>query len=120
MVLRRRLALLVLIVQDRRVLVERDDVGVGQLALRMSRGAHVRHVNLVLRLAGAERGFRGDVSARSGVRRVAHALELIVGLDCARVVQPVQQLLADCARAKPQSANCCLPFADERAAAQRA
>ena len=104
--MRRRLALLVLVVQDRRVGVERDDVRVRQLALRMSRRAHIGHVNFVFRLAGAERSFRRDVPARGRVRRVAHALQLVVGLDGSRDSAAGAAALPDCSRAKPQSANC--------------
>src|SRR5262245_16903593 len=58
----------------------------------MTRAAHVRHVDFVFRLAGAESSLRSHMSTRSRVRRVAHALQLVLGLDGARIVQPVQQL----------------------------
>ena len=113
----RRLALLVLIVQDRGVRIERHDVGVGQLSLAVSRGAHVRHVNLVLRLARAERGFGRNVPARREVRGVAHAFELVFGLDRARIVQPVEQRFRVALRETPLR-ELLLPFTDECAAPQ--
>src|SRR6187397_1372681 len=83
----------------------------------MTRGAYIRQVNLILGLAGAESSFRSDMSTRSCVRSVPHALQLVFGLDGAGIVQPVQQLFR-IGLAEAPVPELLLRFADERAAAQ--
>src|SRR6185503_1650906 len=77
------------VVQRRRILVERDDVPVRQLLLGMIDAAQIGEVDLILRLPFAKRALRGDVSTRAALVRAAQALDLILGLPRAIPVEAV-------------------------------
>ena len=76
-----------LVVQRRRVLVERDDVAVGQLGLALLRRAAVHLLELELRYAGTERRGHGLVAAHGHELRAAHAEDLVVRLGRAEEVE---------------------------------
>src|SRR5690606_15769025 len=63
---RRRTALLVLVVQDRGVLVERDDVAVRHLVLVVRGGPQVGEMDVELARPVAEGALGGKVGARAG------------------------------------------------------
>ena len=90
--LRRRLLVLVLVMQHRGVLVQRDDVAVGQIALGQTAGLEVGGMDRRLRPAFAEGALRGQMRRRAQRRCLAQALQLVAGLHRARVMQGVQHL----------------------------
>src|SRR5258706_4840744 len=87
------LPLVLRVVQHRRVLVEGDDVGVGQFLFRLIGRAEVGEVDLVLRLAGTERALGGAMAACAANVRLADAFDLVVGLPRAFVVKTQHQRL---------------------------
>ena len=76
-----------LVVKDRRMPVEGDDVVVGQLLLARARRSAIGEVNFVLRGTRPERLFRRPVGAHSGDRRFSHALDFIGRLGRPAVIQ---------------------------------
>ncbi len=108
----------VLVMQHRRVLVERDDVAVGQLLVALADGRAVGEVGLEFGCSGREGVPRRDVAACGHQRRPPHALELIGRLDRAVVMQLVQQpgRVGGCESPVGESG---LPLADEGDASSR-
>ncbi len=79
-----------LVMQDRGVLVVRDDVVIGHLLLALRAGLEVTHVGEVLGGALAKRGESRTVPAGAEIVGEAHALELVRRLDRAVEMQSRQ------------------------------
>ena len=65
------------VVEHRAVLVECDDVAVGQLCIDMTDRGAVVAVNIELRFAGTERGLGGDMAFGAPSRSETHDGELV-------------------------------------------
>ena len=89
--LRRRIAFQFGVVQHGGVLVEADDVLVGQFGGVLARGLAIGQVDVELAGAGAEGGFGGPVRAGGLALGQAHQRDLVGGLVRALVVQVVQR-----------------------------
>ena len=98
--------------QHRRVLVERDDVAVGQLLVALADGRAVGEVGLEFGCPGREGVPRRDVPVCGHHRRPPHALEFVGRLDRAVVMQLVQQPRRVGGRESPVG-EAGLPLADE-------
>ena len=81
-----------LVVQKRGFLVQRDDRRVRQLGVRLSERLDERIVNIQLRSAGLERGFRRNVPLCAELARFVEALKLVVGLVAPIPVEPRHEL----------------------------
>ena len=89
---RHRIAL-VLVVQRRAVLVQRDDVVVGHVVVGMAGGGEVGRVDAGFGGAGTEGIARRQMSAHRLALRATHQPEFVRGLVGAMVVQVVEQRL---------------------------
>mmetsp|Transcript_5755 Transcript_5755/g.22305 ORF Transcript_5755/g.22305 Transcript_5755/m.22305 type:complete len:403 (-) Transcript_5755:4639-5847(-) len=87
----RRLLVLVLVVQHRGMLVQADDVGVGQVAVGVAGGQQIGAVDARLALATQEGGLCSEVARHGTALRGAHLLQLVGALHASRPVQPVEQ-----------------------------
>ncbi len=101
------------VVQHGAVLVERDDVGVGQLVVGLARGGEISHVDAELRLARAERGLGRAMRARADLAGDAHHRKLVLRLVRAVIVQVIEQRLRIVRQVR---ADAGIVVADDRAA----
>ena len=83
----RAIMALVLVMQHRRVFVQADDVGVGQIEVVVTGGFEIGAMDLQLRTAAAEGRFRSTMPAHRACLRQAHAGEFVVGLGAACEVE---------------------------------
>src|SRR5690606_1571140 len=110
---RRRQPVAVHVVQHCAVLVEGDDVAVGQVVGVLARRLAIRQVDAELAGAGTERAFGGAVAAHAAPGRLAHHRDLVRRLVRAVVFQVVD----DRGRiAGHVIAECRLRLAEDRAA----
>ena len=78
------------VVQDGRVLVERDNVAVRHVGIAMTGGGQVRLVDVELAHAGLEGFMRRTVTVYRGLLRFTHAVKFVVGFIRAVIVEVIQ------------------------------